>query len=284
LTAGSTYRDGGVRLREIRSFACTIYNCIMPLVADRSICLRRTEYSETSQVLRLFTRQHGLVGVIAKGAHRKTKAGASRFGGGIDLLDIGDAVFTHDPGRELATLTEWNLREGSTFLRNHLRGIYLGLYSAELVGRLIEEHDPHPKLFDLLAATLPELATPKAEQAFLGFELELLRQSGYLAELFACVRCQRAVDDRGPVAFSTSRGGVMCASCFQADPAADHARIDPRLLRIAQGILRLPRLDGQIRRLPQLTRRQTDPINRLLARHVELTLGRGMHLPRYVVG
>lgn len=256
----------------------------MPLVADRSICLRKTEYSETSQVLRLFTRQHGLVSAIAKGAHRKTKVGASRFGGGIDLLDIGDAVFTHDPGRELATLTEWHLREGSTFLRNHLRGIYLGLYAAELVGRLIEEHDPHPSLFDFLAATLPELATPRAEQAFLGFELELLRQSGYLAELFACVGCQRALADQGPVGFSTSRGGVLCASCAKAAPIEDYRAIDSRLLRITQGILRLPRADGQIQRLPQLTRHQTDPINRLLATHVEQTLGRTMHLPRYVVG
>jgi DNA repair protein RecO (recombination protein O) len=254
----------------------------VPLVADRCICLRKTEYSETSQVLRLFAREHGLVSVIAKGAHRKTKAGASRFGGGIDLLDVGDAVFTHDPGRELATLTEWNLREGSTFLRNNLRGIYLGLYAAELVGRLIEEHDPHPGLFDLLAGTLPELATPRAEQAFLGFELDLLRQSGYLAELFVCVGCQRAVDDRGPVGFSASRGGVICVNCRETAP--DRTAIDPRLLRMAQGILRLPRTDGQIRRLPQLSRHQTDPINRLLAGHIEQTLGRPMHLPRYVLG
>jgi DNA repair protein RecO (recombination protein O) len=254
----------------------------VPLVADRCICLRKTEYSETSQVLRLFARQHGLVSVIAKGAHRKTKAGASRFGGGIDLLDIGDAVFTHDSGRELATLTEWNLREGSTFLRDHLRGIYLGLYAAELVGRLVEEHDPHPALFDLLAATLPELATPRSEQAFLGFELELLRQSGYLPELMVCVACQRIADGRGPIGFSSSRGGVMCGSCMEVVP--DRMPFDPRLLRLAQGILRLPRLDGQIQRLPQLTRHQTDPINRLLAGHIEQTLGRSLHLPRYVLG
>jgi DNA repair protein RecO (recombination protein O) len=252
------------------------------LVADHCICLRKTEYSETSQVLRLFARQHGLVSVIAKGAHRKTKAGASRFGGGIDLLDIGDAVFTHDPGRELATLTEWNLRAGSTFLRDHLRGIYLGLYAAELVGRLIEEHDPHPGLFDLLAATLPELATPRAEQAFLGFELELLRQSGYLPELMVCVGCQRAADSRGPTGFSSRRGGVMCASCIELAP--DRMPFDARLLRLTQAILRLPRIDGQIQRLPQLTRHQTDPVNRLLAGYVEQTLGRSMHLPRYVLG
>src|SRR6201986_453393 len=100
----------------------------MALVADRCICLRKFEYSETSQILWLFSRAHGIVRVIAKGAHRTTKAGASKFGGGIDLLDLADAVFIHDAQRELATLTAWGLREGHLGLRRSLRGIYLGLY------------------------------------------------------------------------------------------------------------------------------------------------------------
>ena len=52
----------------------------MPLQPDRCICLRKFEYSETSQILTLLGKDTGLVRVIAKGAHRKTKAGASKFG------------------------------------------------------------------------------------------------------------------------------------------------------------------------------------------------------------
>ena len=48
-----------------------------------------------------FAREHGVIRLIAKGAHRRTKAGASKFDGGIDLLDLGDAVFSHAPEREL---------------------------------------------------------------------------------------------------------------------------------------------------------------------------------------
>ena len=120
------------------------------MVPDRCICLRKFEYSETSQILTLFGRAHGLVRVIAKGAHRKTKAGASRFGGGIDLLDVGQTVFTVHAERGLGTLTEWTLREGHPDLRRSLRGLYLAFYAAELVSFLIEEHDPHPDLFDQL--------------------------------------------------------------------------------------------------------------------------------------
>jgi len=165
----------------------------MSLVTDRCICLRKTEYSETSQILTLFARNHGLLRVIAKGAHRTTKAGASKFGGGIDLLDLADAVFTDRTDKDLATLTEWSLKDGHLELRRNLRGLYLAQYAAELVSLLIEEHDPHPDLFDHLQKCLSNLATPALEQSFLAFQIELLRETGYLPvspgahnEVFRC--------------------------------------------------------------------------------------------------
>jgi DNA repair protein RecO (recombination protein O) len=254
----------------------------MPLVHDCCICLRKTEYSETSQILTLFSREHGVTRVIAKGAHRRTKAGASKFDGGIDLLDVGEAVFSHDLARDLPPLTEWSLREGHLELRKNLRGIYLGLYSAELASRLIEEHDPHVQLFDRLEAALPELATARREETFLSFQLDLLRESGYLAELFVCVCCGTTMDDRAPCFFSAARGGIVCRNCEQTTP--DRSSFDPRLLRLLQTIVRLPRANGSPQRLPQLTRHQTDPINRIFADQIQHTLGRGLRLPKYVLG
>jgi DNA repair protein RecO (recombination protein O) len=253
----------------------------MPLAHDRCICLRKVEYSETSQILTLFGRDHGLVRAIAKGAHRTTKQGASKFGGGIDLLDAGQAVFTLDPARQLGTLTEWTLLEGHLELRRSLRPMYLAQYAAELVSFLIEEHDPHPDLFDRLEQTLNELATPRCEEAFLSFELDLLRETGYLAELCDCVACGRALGDREQAYFSPNRGGVVCSNCQAAIP--DRLTVDLRLLRMVQTILRLPRDNGAAQRLPRLTRHQTDPINRMLADHIEHTLQRRLRMAHYVV-
>jgi DNA repair protein RecO (recombination protein O) len=254
----------------------------MAFVSDRCICLRKTEYSETSQVLTLFSREHGIARVIAKGAHRRTKAGASRFDGGVDLLDIGTAVFSHDSARDLTPLIEWGLGEGHLALRKSLRGIYLAQYAGELVSRLIEEHDPHPELFDRLEQTLGELATPRQEEFFLAFQLDLLRESGYLAELFVCVGCGVVADERGPSYFSPARGGIVCRNCEGTIP--DRLGIDPRLLRMLQGIVRSSGANGSPRRLPLLTRHQTDPINRLFADQIQHTLGRALKLPRYVLG
>ena len=256
----------------------------MPLVHDRCLCLRKTEYSETSQILTLLAREHGITRVIAKGAHRRTKAGASKFDGGIDLLDVGEAVFSHDLARDLPPLTEWSLREGHLALRTNLRGIYLGLYSAELVSRLIEEHDPHPKLFDRLEATLPELASSRREEAFLAFQLDLLRESGYLAELFACVCCGTAMDDRAPLLFFPPPAAASFAGIATHTTTDHRNRSTTRLLRLLPDDLALPLVIGSPQRLPQLTRQQTDPINRIFANQIQHTLGRGLRLPKYVLG
>src|SRR4051812_44068124 len=218
----------------------------MPLTPDRCICLRKVEFSETSQILSLFGRDQGVVRVIAKGAHRTTKQGASKFGGGIDLLDIGQAVFTLDLERHLGTLTEWTLVEGHLALRRDLRAMYLAQYAAELVNYLIEEHDPHPQLFDRFEQTLFELVTPRTEEAFLAFELDLLRETGYLPELTVCTSCGSAPSDREPAWFSPGRGGIVCRNCESVNH--DRMPIDPRLLRMVQSILRLPRAGAQAQR------------------------------------
>jgi len=246
----------------------------MALVQDRCICLRKVEYSETSQILTLFAREHGLLRVIAKGAHRRTKVGASKFGGGLDLLDVGDAVFSHAPDRELPPLTEWALREGYLGLRKNLRAIYLGQYAAELISNVIEEHDPHPELFDQLVAVLGDLNTPRQEQGFLAFELALLREAGYLPHLNSCVVCGAKFNDRDRVYVSPGRGGAVCQNCEGVTP--DRNALDPRLLRLAQT---LPLME----RLPQLTRHQTDPLNRMLAQHIEQTLSKRLRMPKYVL-
>jgi DNA repair protein RecO (recombination protein O) len=254
----------------------------MAIVGDRCICLRKTEYSETSQILTLLGREHGLFRAIAKGAHRRTKAGASRFDGGADLLDVGDAMVVLDVARDLSTLTEWKLRDGHLPLRNNLRGMYLAIYAAELTSSLLEEHDPHPELFDRLEAVFSDVATPKAEEAFLAFELDLLRQTGHLPQLASCAQCNGSLDDRDGVYFSPARGGAICRNCQATTP--DRLSIDARLLRLAQQMLSLPRSNGSPQRLPRLTRHQTDPLNWLLANHVEYFTGKRLSMPRYVVG
>ena len=252
----------------------------MPLASDRCICLRKLDYSETSQILMLLSREHGIIRVMAKGAHRRTKAGASRFDGGIDLLDVGQGVFSADTSRELALLTDWKLEEGHLNLRQSLRALYLGLYAAELVSLLFQEHDSHPEVFDQLQNVLDELSTRRLEQSFLAFELDLLREAGFMPELANCVNCGAPVGNQSGIYFAPSRGGVVCRNCHAGFP--ERLSLDIRLLRLLQ-MIQTPAHEGLARRLPQLSRHQTDPLNLLLAEHVQHVIGQRLRSAYYVL-
>ncbi len=252
----------------------------MALVLDSCICLRKLEYSETSQILMLLSRNRGIVKVLAKGAHRRTKAGAGKFDGGVDLLDRGEAVFTDDTSRELATLTEWKLVEGHLKLRRDLRAMYLGLYAAEWISLFFEEHDPHPRVFDATDALLGELETPGREECFLAWELGLLREAGFLPQLDVCIECGSEAAERDGVYFSPARGGIVCRACSGSVP--DRISQDIRLVRLLRS-MNATGCEGS-RRLPRLSRYQTDPLNQLLAMQVEHLLGRRLRMSGYVLG
>lgn len=259
----------------------------MPLTHDLAICLRRLDYSETSQILLLLTRDHGLVRVIAKGAKRTTKAGDSKFSGGLDLLEVGRAVLIHSPERQLSQLTEWSLLDGHLPLRRDLRRLYLAQLAAELVTLVFEEHDPHPDIFDDLGETLHLLARTDGEESVLVMALRLLRAAGLLPDLGRCVGCQQSlIDDHAldqPAFFSPAAAGGVCNRCEALFP--DRIPIGPRFLRLAVKLVKLnatpamaggasPRVAIASLRLPTLGPPQVQPLIRVLVSHIVHQQGR----------
>lgn len=253
----------------------------MPLSRDLAICVHLVPYSETSQVVTLLTREHGLLRLLAKGAHRRTKAGAAKFDGGLDLLDLGAAVFSASTEKNLGLLTEWKLLDGHLGLRRSLRAIHLAMLVAEIVPLLLQEHDPHPTLFDRVVATLQALCGDAIEESIVAFLLDVLSETGFLPELWRCIGCDKPSPDLDKAYFAPGRGGVLCPAC--AASLTDHVPIDPKLLRLARLIRDLPRERGEVLRMPRLDRAQSDPLCLLLLTHLEHILQRPLRLRPLVV-
>ncbi len=136
----------------------------MALISDRAIVLRRLDYSETSQILVLFTREHGQVRAIAKGIKRSTR---SRFAVGIDLLDVGQVVGSAraDRPQNLAILTEWKQVDAFVGLRERLERLHTAQYAAEITAELTTDQDPHPALFDHLQFFLGKLSVVSGQSS-----------------------------------------------------------------------------------------------------------------------
>ena len=182
----------------------------MPSEKATAIVLRTIDFSETSLVVTLFTREFGKLGALAKGARRLKNP----FESALDVLTLCRIVFLHKTSDALDLVTEAKLLRRFRPVGRNLAGLYAGYYVAELVGELTDENDPHPELFDLADETLEALAAGDSVPRRLArFELVALRFLGHMPALDQCAECGAPVGNVGRVNFGAIHGGVLCPAC-----------------------------------------------------------------------
>ena len=137
--------------------------------------LQHRPYRESSLLLEVFTADHGLVPMLAKGV-RKEK---SRMAG--VLLPFTQLSFSYLDRHELKTLIR------AEYLNNHdlqRLALYCGFYVNELLQKFLHKHDSHPQLFVCYQHCLQRLAAQHpVEEVLRYFELQLLRETGYGVQL-----------------------------------------------------------------------------------------------------
>ena len=147
--------------------------------------LHRYDWSESSLILDLFTREQGRLAVAAKGAKRPYSQLRSVLLPFQRInVSLGKAAVADAGGSEVQTLRGAEWAGGAAMLTG--AALFSGFYVNELLMKLLARHDPHAALFDAYAATLPELAAAdeaQAQAALRAFELSLLQQIGLLPDL-----------------------------------------------------------------------------------------------------
>lgn len=189
-----------------------LFRLRLPLPAEQTlaIVLRVVEFSETSLVVTLFTRDFGKIGALAKGARRPK----SPFEAALDLAAVCRIVFLPKSGDALDLLTEAKLERRFRAGQRELARLYAGLYVVELLDQLTEKHDPHPELFDAARQVLGEFdGQAEVASTILRFELAALRLVGQLPELAACVGCGQNLPGGERVTLGLLSGGVLCGAC-----------------------------------------------------------------------
>jgi len=207
----------------------------MTAIKDQAVCLRRKEYSETSQLVTLFARESGKLRAIAKGS-RRTKG---RFGGGIELLTAGRILFIPAKGdSSLATLSEFELQESFRGLRQNLLALYCAQYAADLLAEFTEELDPHETLYDELYTTLADLEQAEVPVNVLAsFEMALLQEVGLFPQWHQCCTCGRELPGNRRLYFSSGQGGMLCREC---EPGVMEKRfVEPEVINLLQDSSRL---------------------------------------------
>ncbi len=148
-------------------------------IADEpAYVLHRYDWSESSLILELFTRHHGRVAVVAKGAKRPS----SNFR--PILLPLQPLHVSYGGDAEIRTL------KGAEWQGGHVMptgdALLSGYYLNELLMTLLGREDAHARLFDVYANVVQVIASEHGEvlqAALRAFELLLLREVGLLPQL-----------------------------------------------------------------------------------------------------
>ncbi len=176
----------------------------------QSFVLHRYDWSESSLILDLFTREQGRLAVAAKGAKRPSSQLRSV------LLPFQRLHVTLARSRGLAddaappevqTLRAAEWAGGAAMLTG--AALFAGFHCNELLMKLLARHDPHPRLFDAYAQTLPALASRHdagVQAALRAFEFVLLKEVGVLPDLSLVTLTQRPLGEHDRYALRPEAG------------------------------------------------------------------------------
>ncbi len=197
------------------------------MIQTEAIVLHGFDYRETSRIVRLATREAGVVSAIARGAKRPR----SKYGQGLDLFTSGVAHLLLHPGRDLHTLAAFDATRARPALGLSLERFAASAALGELCMRFASD-DESGTIHDVLEAGLDAIG--RAEDAdvpahTVAAAWRLVAELGFAPALESCAACHRLLADDESVRFGHRSGGALCRTCA---PFAPGARIIPAEARL----------------------------------------------------
>lgn len=246
-----------------------------------AIPIRCVDYSNTSQVVSLFTRESGLLEGIAKGAHREKNA----FQGPFDLAELREIVYIERKSPALAILAEAAVVDGFRGVRRSWGRYVAACLVLEILRVVATAGNPICELFDLVRATLDRLGSSSPDDlslTLLHFEIRALRLLGFLGAVEGCVSCGRRWPggDRSAF-FSPQDGGLICRRCRGASRPFPSRRDGVLPGRGVELLGHLARDEGERTAWPCVERTLLSRLHRLLGQCYIISLERPLRMLKY---
>ncbi|MDX1493305.1 MAG: DNA repair protein RecO [Longimicrobiales bacterium] len=183
----------------------------MAPVSTPAVLLRGYDYGDSSRIFRFYTREHGLLSVIAKGVRGRSGKGAAT----LSNFATGDLSAYVKPQRDLHTMKDFHC----TRLREGLGRDVLRFAGASAAAELVLAHaetERQPGVFEALETALDALTD--AQKASLPATVlatlwTITEAFGFAPQVDPCVRCDAPLGDDEVGRFDFAAGGVRCGSC-----------------------------------------------------------------------
>jgi DNA repair protein RecO (recombination protein O) len=182
----------------------------MKIESVEGIILSETNYSESSKILNVLTKEYGLIGVISKGC-RNMK---SKLRGVSRKLLYGTIHIYYKPNG-LSTLIGVDVINSYSKTLMDLEKISYASFILDLINQVLKQTDSE-EIFDLLKDTLEKLEEGLNPIALTNIlELKLLNYLGVSPSIDACAHCGSTKEI---VTLSSDAGGYVCRNCYNNEP------------------------------------------------------------------
>lgn len=179
-----------------------------------AIILKRTAFGEADWIVTFFSRHAGRLGGIAKSARRSMR----RFGGALEPGSTVEISYVDRPASHLVRIEEARVERSVIGIVKSLERIAAMNRALELALAFLQEHQPAPDKFDILAEWLALLSQRDPWPAELTvFEFEWLSRCGYRPHLADCTSCGRGIADDRRWSFGFEHAGLVCSRCARGN-------------------------------------------------------------------
>lgn len=201
--------------------------------------LHHRPFRDTSLLLDVFSRDHGKLALVARGA----RSAKSRLKGVLrPFMPLSLSWFQRS---DLGTLTGAELDGKPLTLSGD--ALLSGYYLNELILHFLHRHDAQPEVFAAYRATVVDLAAQRDPAPVLrDFEMELLRLIGYAMNFEHDASTHAEIDvgatyeyryDQGPVRVSRTDGDMIFTGAMLI-AIREHRFDEPDVLQAANRLLR----------------------------------------------
>ena len=177
-----------------------------------ALVLHTFDYRETSRIVRLVTREHGVLSVVARGARRPR----NKFGAALDLFASGMAQVNMHGSRDLHALHSFEANRSRPELAQSLDKFGAASAVAEFCMRFGQESETG-HLYDTAIAALDGIgaaAEADVPSVSVAWAWRLVGELGFTPALELCALCHAALPPDAEVTFHHRSGGALCATCI----------------------------------------------------------------------
>lgn len=186
----------------------------MAIRKTRAFVLKKSDFRETSLIVRFFSADFGKMTCLFKGIRNEPE----KFASSLEPFSLNEVIFYENNKNELNLASQCDCVDNFDSLRSDLNKVYAVTSMLGLIDALMQPQEASAETFSLFHDCLKSLSQNHDFGKILFiFKIKMLTLSGFQPRIDSCVVCANPIDYNQKAFFSSKSGGLLCQKCVKTD-------------------------------------------------------------------